>query len=147
MGVLKPLTGSVYYSTNVLFSDTCSVSFYGGVKRTLERFLTHEKGQQCECIKRGWHCWISLRKKYTPNAILTMSHIVVNQETCPICCKNLRDGSDVVAVHQKGADGQKPPTLGKTIWEICNYLREILLLNCNCICPYFLHKYACNQLL
>ncbi len=34
-----------------------------------------------------------------------MSHVVVNQETCPICCKNVRDGSDVVEVHQKGADG------------------------------------------
>ena len=42
-------------------------------------------------------------KEYTPNAILTLSHI--NQETCPICSKNLSDGSDVVEVLQKGADG------------------------------------------
>jgi len=34
-----------------------------------------------------------------------MSHVVINQETCPICCKNLRDGSDVVEAHQKVADG------------------------------------------
>ena len=32
-----------------------------------------------------------------------MSHI--NQEICPICSKNLSDGSDVVEVLQKGADG------------------------------------------
>ncbi len=34
-----------------------------------------------------------------------VNHVVVNQETCPICYKNLIDGSDVVEVHQNGADG------------------------------------------
>lgn len=34
-----------------------------------------------------------------------MSQVVVTQETCPICSQKLRDGSDVVEVQQKGADG------------------------------------------
>jgi len=42
---------------------------------------------------------------------------------------------------KNGYEPQKPPTLGKTIWE----RRSMQLLKGNC--TYFSHKYACNQLL